>query len=536
MPRFLALDWDYQRLHVVSATLRGSRVHIERAVAWTEERSPNPADADALGRLLRERLKDAGIAAAPVLVCLGRDRVILKEISYPSVPAHEEPAVVQFQVSKELSDALDEVVIDYTPTGASGTNGERHALALVARRELLTTYETLCRAAGLKLAALTPRPFGMLACWKHVAGTAAPASAPELAGAPVALLSVEESGAEFCIVQGNELQLARSLAAGTTLAAEVRRSLTVYASQYPQHTVRAVYVAGGEEHAPFRARLGDLLGIPVHPMDPFGGVDRREIPSTERGGFVSAVGLLHAHAERAELPINFAQPKKPKPPTNVNKRRFAVAAAVAAVFLLGGVFYCYGRLAEKRQEYENMSLRKMGVERQLAALSEDEKRIAQLDDWTQSGIIWLDELYDLTARFPDTDSIRLTSLTGDQLTHITPTKTATPGGDSLNTGAQNKYVAKLTLNGTTTGDDQAVNDLLKRFVEDGHYYVDPKQTSQNAGPDRARFRQQFIAHMQIEMQPAEKYVRHLPEDEGMKSDRSNNRRRGGNRQFGKGRP
>ncbi len=530
MPRFLALDWDNHQLHVVSATLRGSRVHIERAAAWKEERSPNPAEAAALGQLLRERLKDAGIAPAPVLVCLGRDRVILKEVSYPSVPAHEEPAVVQFQVSKELSDAPDEVIIDYTAMGETGTNSEQHALAVVIRRELLATYETLCRAAGLRLAALTPRPFGMLACWKHVVGAVPQASAAE---APVALLSVEESGAEFCIVGGLELQLARSLAGGTALAAEVRRSLTIHASQYPEHSVRAVYVAGGEEHAPFRARLGDLLGIPVQPMDPFDGVDRREIPSTERGGFVSAVGLLYARAERAELPINFVQPKKSKPPGNTGKRRLLVAASVAAVFLLGGMYYGYGQLADKQRQYDNIALRKQTVERKLTELAEDEKRIALLDDWSQSGIVWLDELYDLTARFPDMESIRLTSLTGDQVAHATPTRTTTPTSDQLNPNASNKYVAKLTLNGTTTGDDQAVNDLLKRFVEDGHYYVDPKQTSQNTGSDRQRFRQQFIAHMQIEKQPAEKYVRHLPADEG--GERNRDRRRGDGRPSGKGR-
>src|SRR5439155_2278023 len=245
---------------------------------------------------------------------------------------------------------------------------------------------------GLKLLALTPRPFGMLACWKQVARAAAQGSAPELAGAPVALLSVEEGEAEFCIVQGDKLQLARSLAGGTALSAEVRRSLTVYASQYPQHSVRAVYVAGGEEHAPFRARLSDVLGIPVHAMDPFGGVDRREIPSTERGGFVSAVGLLYARAERAELPINFVQPKKSKPPGNTGKRRLVVAASVAAVLLLGGVYYGYGQLADKQRQYDNVALRKQSVERQLTALAEDEKRIALLDDWSQAGIVWLDEL------------------------------------------------------------------------------------------------------------------------------------------------
>ena len=100
MPRFLALDWDNQQLQVVAATLRAGRVHIQRAAAWKEERSPNPAEAAALGRVLRERLKEAGIPPAPVLVCIRRDRIILNEVSYPSVPAHEEPAVVQFRADQ----------------------------------------------------------------------------------------------------------------------------------------------------------------------------------------------------------------------------------------------------------------------------------------------------------------------------------------------------------------------------------------------------------------------------------------------------
>jgi Tfp pilus assembly PilM family ATPase/Tfp pilus assembly protein PilN len=532
LPRFLALDWDNQQVHVVAATLRGGRIQVQRAAAWKEDRSPNPAEADALGRLLRERLKDAGIPLGPVLVCIGRDRVILNEVSYPAVPAHEEPAVVQFQVSKELTDAVDEVVIDYTPTSQTGTSGEQHALALVMRRELLGTYETLCQAAGLKLVALTPRPFGMLACWKQVVRTA-----PELADAPVALLSVEETGAEFCIVQGGRLQLARSLAAGTTLAAEVRRSLAVYAAQFSAQAVRAVYVAGGEEHAPFRERLHDLLGIPVHAMDPFAGLERVEIPSADRAGFVSAIGLLYAWAEHAELPINFAQPKKPAPPRDANKRRLIAAAAVAAVFLLGGVFTCYGMLADKQRQYENTYLRKTNVEKALALLEEDSKRIASLDEWTQSGIVWLDELYDLTARFPDTETIRLTSLSGDPVTHAAQNRSTSPASGPSNQSAQNKAVAKLSLNGVTTRDDRAINELLKRFAEDGHYpVVDPKQTSQNTGTERARFQQQFNAHMEIEKQPPDKYVRQLPADEGSGGQQSRDRRRGSSgRSSGKGR-
>ena len=533
MPRFLALDWDHQRLHVVSATLRAGRVQIQRAAVWKEDQSPNPAEAEALGRLLRERLKDAGIGPAPALACVSRDRVILKEVRYPSVPAHEEPAVVQFQVSKELSDAPDEVILDYAPVPPTGTNGEQRALAVVIRRELLTAYEALCRGAGLKLAALTPRPFGMLACWRQVVAADSPDAA--------ALLTVEENGAEFSIVHRDQLILRRSLAAGTTLAAEVRRSLAVYAAQGQQPPVRAVYVAGGEEHAPFRARLGDILGIPVHAMDPFGGVQRPEIPATDRGSFVSAVGLLYARAQRAELSINFAQPKKPKPPRNVNKIRLMAAASVAAVLLLGAVGYCSILLAEKQQELAYASLRKTQLDGDLKLLEDDWSRIAALDEWNQGGIVWLDELYDLTSRFPDPESIRLISLNGAPLTHSTQTKRLAkpPPGGKASEEDQSKAVAKLTLNGITTEDPRAVKSLQERFVADGHYMVEPKLQARNTGADRTRFQQQFTAHIEIEKQPPDKYERRLLEDEGDGDTRNRTRRRGGNgRQFSRrgGRP
>jgi len=216
VPRFLAIDWDQNQLHVVAGVAGGGKVKFERALVWREEKSPNPADAEALGRLLRERLKSAGVAPAPVLACVGRDRVILKALRFPAVGIAEEAGVVRFQVFKELTDAPEEVVIDYVTVSAPGA-AEQQALAVVIRREIFTTYQKLCQSAGLKLAALTPRSFGVAASLrKTLAGT--PAS--EDSESALAVVVVGERWAEFSVLRGQKLLVARSL------AADVRAILT----------------------------------------------------------------------------------------------------------------------------------------------------------------------------------------------------------------------------------------------------------------------------------------------------------------------
>ena len=213
--------------------------------------------------------------------------------------------------------------------------------------------------------------------------------------------------------------------------------------------------------------------------------------------------------------------------------RLIAAGAAAAVLLIGTMIYSYSELAKKQEELDTLFLRKTDLEKKLTQLEDDDKRIALLEDWNQSGIIWLDELYDLTARFPDTETIRLTSLRGDPVTHTAP-KSISQTSDALGHSAAKKQVAKLTLNGITTA-AQVVKTLNERFVADGHYGVDPKQTSRNTGPERGRFQEQFISHIDVEKPAPDKYVRRLPEDNGAGTERRFERRRDGNgRRGGRG--
>jgi Tfp pilus assembly PilM family ATPase len=518
LARYLALDWDHNQLHVVAATISGGTVRIQRAAVWQEAQTPNPAEAEALGKRLRERLRDAGIAPAPVLACVGRDRVILKELRYPAVPPAQEPALVRFQAVKELTEPPDEVIIDYTPLETS-PNGERRALAPIIRKEMLQAYQTLCQAAGVKLAALTPRPFGTAACLeRHTEPAAAIASAPLPGGDPaqdtVAVLTVADHWAEFCVLRGKTLAFARSVAVGPTLAGEVRRSLIVYAGQAPQHPVRAVYVAGTADRDDLRARLTDLLDLPVYAFDPFARVERPELPTAGRGAFSGCVGLLHAQADKAGLPVNFINIKQPQAERDPNQRRYLAAAALILVLLLGGVLWCHNRLAAADAELASLNDAGTRLDTQLTPIEEEAKFLKAVGDWNDGGLVWLDEIYDVTERFPREPNLRLTELE-------CTTRPAT---------AKDKHVGILALNGITTDDDLA-KQLVDRLDEASRYYRIPLPDLQpnNTGLEFRQFRRKFILRVDVEKRPPTEYKLTLASSDTSRGDRRRNPRRGNGR-------
>jgi hypothetical protein len=450
LSRFLALDWDQQQLHVVAADVRGGTVVFHRATVWREERTPTLSNTEELGRLLRQRLKEAAIGAAPVLACVGRDRVVLREVRYPAVPEAEEPAIVRFQALRELTESPDDVVLDYAPLGDSG--GERRALVLSLRREALTTYQKLCQAAGLKLAGLVPRPFGL-------AAAAATPAVP--ADVPCAVVATGEGWAEFCVVRGGTLLFTRPMAAGSGLTGDIRRNLAVFAGQQPAHTIDALYLAGAADN-PLLQRLGTSLELRVHAFDPFGAASGDMLPTGDRGSFAGAAGILLAKAKPQGLPVNFVQPRQPAPPKRVNIRMVAAIAAIAILVIGGGAVLGRSVLDAKGRERDERSERRDELDAKLARTRETLRQVQALDAW--EGPVWLDELYDLAARIRDVDALRVTQMSAEPLPRT----------------AKSRYSARVRIKGTLRDDRVPLDKLVEELRRDGHYGPDaPRVTSGN---------------------------------------------------------
>jgi Tfp pilus assembly PilM family ATPase len=408
LARFFCIDWDHDRLQVVVVTAGRNSIHIDKALSWQEPHTLDAAGAEAAGQRLRERLKAARLAPAPVLACLGRERVIFKEIRYPAGDAAQEPAVVRFQATKELTEPASRVVIDYTPLPGPTTGSDRRATISVVRQEWLKATQNLCKGAGLKLLALTPRSFGTAASVQHME---APGTRPP-EGTTVAILTVSDSWAEFTIARDGVVLFARPVATGDALLGEVRRNLALFASQAQvapgRDGVQALYFAGDGDQAVLQERLQELLAIPVQPLLPLG-ADETSETAQRRAGLSGVVGLARLWA-RQPVPINFASPKEAKTTTSATKRKvlLGVAAGVAAAvcfFMLSQVVLGMKQdeVRERRAELNQLSAR-------LQQLSPESKKLADLKKWDSSALSLVDELHDLTKRFPREVNFRVTRM------------------------------------------------------------------------------------------------------------------------------
>ena len=328
MARFLAMDWDRKAFHILAADVGKQGVRIGQSADWRLEEELTPRSAESLGRKLREFLKANGIATGPVLVSMGRDRVVLKEISHPAVSPNEEPALVRFQATKDLAEAAEDVVLDYAPLPNGSSTSERRALAVILRRDIQSSFQRMCRAAGLKLLALVPRPFVMSGCLER-------ARIPE-SRESAAVVLVGERWAELSIVQDSTLLFSRSFSAGSSLPMEVRRGLTVFANQpgtVSRSAPRALYLVGDNGNA---ASLQDALDMHVADLDVLTRSEQAGVNGAMRSSVATCLGLLEAWSKK-QVPINLASPKEPVAVVDQGKRR-KLLVALAAVVVLAGAF------------------------------------------------------------------------------------------------------------------------------------------------------------------------------------------------------
>jgi hypothetical protein len=514
LSRFLAIDVDQTHVHVVAGVAKGGVTKLEAAATFPLKAPLSLVTAEDLGKDFREALKATRIVPAPVLVSLGRDRVIVKDAKIPQVPEAEEAAVVRFQASKDLTEAADAVVIDYYTLAKPDPDGQKRAVIVSFRKEYLEAYRQFCAAAGLKIAGVTPRPVGSLGALTRAIKTG-DVTAPETKSASVAVLSRGDKWGELVIARDDQVVFSRAVSATALnaeamLIGEIKRNLAVYNGQSPT-PVEALFVAEASGPAGgWSGRLRAGLPVTVQAFDPLAGVEHATYPEA-RGQFAGLVGLLQLKSLPAALAVDFLAPREPKPPSR-RAQNIAALAGFAALFLvLAGMGFGYYRVTQKDAEIATLVREKAEAEKALKDLEVDKKRIEAVKDWEDKRINWLDELYDMTDRFPNTKTTHLEQFRGE--------------GREPEKGAKIKNVGRIVMKVQTSAEG-AFGSLQSMLNSDGKYHDIVPQTRGGVGnrPGQTPM-QAYELRADLERRQPNQYVRKMAEPPAKKPDR-----RGGDRE------
>lgn len=422
MARTLAIEWDRGEIRcLVGRGLGGTALAVDQATSLALSRVDDGRKRTAaeVGQELRSALAQAGIRAAAALVGVSRAAVELRQLSLPPAPDEELPELVRHQASREFTALTDETVLDFVPLG-SGDQSQRVVVAAALSEEQLAFVREVCAAAGIKPQRLLLCPYaaGSLLARRHGEGI-------------ILLVDPQEDETDLTVLAGGDVLLCRTVrsekrsagddepandvAEPSSLIAEIRRTAIAVQNQAGGGTVATIYVCGtAETGQDLVGQLRSELEIPVEWFDPWDGVQAgrslQAQPPGNPGRFAALLGMLADEAQGRQRGFDFLNPRRRPEP--VNRRRLAVMGlAAAAAVALAGLYLAWGQFAEVGDQIHRLQQRSRELDLLVKRGAEKQSAVAAIEEWSLSDVVWLDELRDLSLRFPQPRDAVLLKLT-----------------------------------------------------------------------------------------------------------------------------
>jgi hypothetical protein len=392
--------------------------------------APAPAAADvgqALGQFLREQefaSRDV-VVGVPAKWLVGRDKEI------PPADPLSAAEILRLQAERSFSTEMGDLAYDYA--GSPNTASPTTVLLLALPRTQLDRIVAIAEAAGRQVAAVTPStlaladvPSGRPAALVGGGGGESGNGAPPSDGL---VLNVTADAVELSARAGGNPRLLRHLAvrgpdliskngtraaAFNALAGEIRRTLAMIPSTpggTPATRTLQLWDGAGLGDT---STLSEQVGVEVRARP---GVTALRVTGpaaasagADAGRYAPAVALALAGADRRAELVDFLHPRLAPPKrSRVGRREQWAAVAGGVVVLLVLIFWL--DLSSKKRELEELT----ALNKQLAPGVQNSQAVI---DRTQAARPWFDArpptlepFRELTAAFPDTDPIYVTSFT-----------------------------------------------------------------------------------------------------------------------------
>ena len=451
--QLVSIDWDSRTLRVVHFAVRpkgGVRVHKVLSVAIPPE--VTVGDPASFGKLLRDVLSREGIRAGRMVVDVPRDQVVLNTLTLPAVSVDDLPAMVEYQIAKELPFPLSDAVTDFAVPDAPPEGGTQEVLVAAVRNEVLDYYRQTAAEAGLKLDRVGLRPYANKVSLTEVLGgtrhervlfvdvgpalteidvlrdgrltfsRAASVHVPPPAEAPPpepeSKPAADDGPLDLSISLSSDAEGPAVPDAGRVVRALVREvvlTIEAYRAGDPGASMDYVVVAGdtGLEELVLEA-IRDRIGLAGELYNPTESLGWDGGSGAAAGGFSAALGLALGHASEGRLHFDFVNPKKAIPAGKRRLKKVPAVGLVALVFIAAGVVLYVGMIVPREREIAGLEARIKDDKATLNETKKFNKMMAQIERFESEQVIWLDELVDVFSVWPDHDEIVLSQINMSQ--------------------------------------------------------------------------------------------------------------------------
>ena len=417
----LSLAFDGSQLDGVVVRRSNGPVQVLQSFSATLSLDPLTADAELVGREIRNHLDVAGIRERDCLVCLPLKWAMTTHTEIPELPEAEVPEFLQIEAERGFHSDLDSL---HFATSRYALSGKQHAALIGVPRSNVEVLEKVLRAAKLK-----PLSFSL-------GMTSLQVPAAEKSDCVMALL-VGESNVGLQITAGGGIAALRTLESALETeggrrvlhADVVVREARITLGQLPaelREKVRTVRIFGPRD---FAQQLADEMELRLEQMALKVEVVKNysvgefgvEIPSD--AAVSPAFSFAAQYLAGRDTVVEFLPPKVPAwqqfaAKYGSGKARQAIGlAALLLICLIGGFGYQEVELIRWESRWKQMS----GEVGDLKAI---ENKIHQYRPWSDDSIRGLTILKEITTAFPEDGAVTAKTLEIQDLNKVVCSGTA----------------------------------------------------------------------------------------------------------------
>ena len=412
MARLIAIEWDNREARVAVAHEKRGQASIEDVFAIPFEPNTGPKE---IGRQLAAALSSRRYRGAKALVGVGRTSIELKLFNLPPAPDDELPEMVRFQAPREFATWGEGWPLDFVAL-AGDAEQQRAVLAATIPPDAVKQIEDICAVAGLK-----PEHLVLRSC---AAASLLSRANQQASKEPQLLIDLLADELDLTVTIEDRVVFTRTArlpsdALATAefakpLVAEVRRTLGAVQNQLGGRRVERVWLyAGGDEHVELARHLAESLNLPTEVFDPFADAANAShlamAQAPHRGRFAPVLGMLLDAASATPHAIDFLQPKRrpEKPSQRPRILAYSTAATVLVALGVGGGWWRLSQLdAEIAQWQQQVAAKQKLVDPSTQVID----RVAAIDAWRASDIVWLNEMKRLAEKLPPPEDVMLTEV------------------------------------------------------------------------------------------------------------------------------